>query len=147
MSASVNCTIIGSDNGLSPVRSQTNTWTYVYIWSIWHLATHDSDICIKGLWIGPLSTHFNDICIKGQTFSNKKINLQNPRPICFGIMSLNVWYVFLFFFVLHGSLARYLWVATRNAGNIFPTTEGYRSRQASRHVRDTRAVMQAGIAN
>ena len=34
-----------------------------------------------------------------------------------------------------------------NAGNIFPATAGKRSRHASRHVRDARAVMHAGIAN
>ena len=35
----------------------------------------------------------------------------------------------------------------RNAGNVFPVTAGERSRHASRHVRDARAVMHAGIAN
>ena len=34
-----------------------------------------------------------------------------------------------------------------NAGNVFPVTAGERSRHASRHVRDARAVMHAGIAN
>ena len=34
-----------------------------------------------------------------------------------------------------------------NAGNVFPATGGKRSRHASRHVRDARAVMHAGIAN
>ena len=34
-----------------------------------------------------------------------------------------------------------------NAGNVFPVTAGKRSRHASRHVRDARAVMHAGIAN
>ena len=34
-----------------------------------------------------------------------------------------------------------------NAGNVFPATAGKRSRHASRHVRDARAVMHAGIAN
>ena len=33
------------------------------------------------------------------------------------------------------------------AGNVFPDTLGQRSRHASRHVRDARAVMHAGIAN
>ena len=32
-----------------------------------------------------------------------------------------------------------------NAGNVFPVTAGPRSRYASQHVRDTRAVMHAGI--
>ena len=34
-----------------------------------------------------------------------------------------------------------------NVGNVFPATEGKRSWHASRHVRDARAVMHAGIAN
>ena len=34
-----------------------------------------------------------------------------------------------------------------NAGNVFPAIGGKRSRHASRHVRDARAVMHAGIAN
>ena len=34
-----------------------------------------------------------------------------------------------------------------NAGNVFPATGDKRSRHASRHVRDARAVMHAGIAN
>ena len=33
-----------------------------------------------------------------------------------------------------------------NAGKVSPTTASYRSRHASRHVRDARAVMHAGIA-
>ena len=34
-----------------------------------------------------------------------------------------------------------------NAGNVFPATVGLRSRHESRHVRDARDVMHAGIAN
>ena len=34
-----------------------------------------------------------------------------------------------------------------NAGNVFPATAGKQSRHASRHVRDARAVMHAGMAN
>ena len=34
-----------------------------------------------------------------------------------------------------------------NAGSVFPATLGQRSRHASRHVRNARAVMHAGIAN
>ena len=34
-----------------------------------------------------------------------------------------------------------------NAGNVFPVTTGKRSRHESRHVRDARAAMHAGIAN
>ena len=35
----------------------------------------------------------------------------------------------------------------RNAGNVFPAIVGKRSRHASRHVRDARAVMHVGIAD
>ena len=35
----------------------------------------------------------------------------------------------------------------RNAGNVFPATAGKQFRQATRHVRDARAVMHAGIVN
>ena len=35
----------------------------------------------------------------------------------------------------------------RECGNVFPATTDYWSRHASRHVRDARAVMPAGIAN
>ena len=34
-----------------------------------------------------------------------------------------------------------------NAGNVFPASDGQRSRHASRHVRYARAVMHAGVAN
>ena len=34
-----------------------------------------------------------------------------------------------------------------NAQNAFPANAGWRSRHASRHVRDARTVMHAGIAN
>ena len=33
------------------------------------------------------------------------------------------------------------------AGDVFPATAGYRSRHASRHVRDARAVVHARVAN
>ena len=39
------------------------------------------------------------------------------------------------------------YACTENAGNVFPGTAGKRSRHASRHVRDARAVMHAGINN
>ena len=51
----------------------------------------------------------------------------------------------------HGPLARYVknvgCACPGNAGNVFPATAGWRFRHASRHVRDLRAVMQAGSAN
>ena len=57
--ASVNWCIIGSDNGLSPVRRQAITWT--------------SD---ESLSIGLLGTHFSQILIEIQTFSLKKMHLK-----------------------------------------------------------------------
>ena len=47
----------------------------------------------------------------------------------------------------NGSLTRYVKLRVRNAGNVFPATVGTRSRHASRHVRDARAVMHTEIAN
>ena len=54
-----NLTIIGSDNGLSPVRRQAITWTNVEI-----------------LLIGPLGTNFSEMLIEIHTFSLKKIHLK-----------------------------------------------------------------------
>ena len=51
---------------------------------------------------------------------------------------------------IHGPLAIYvkLWVRMRReCRERFPVTAGKRSRHASRHVRQARAVMHAGIAN
>ena len=50
-----NLTIIGSDNGLSPVRRQAIIWTNAEI-----------------LLIGPLGTNFSQILIKIHTISFKK---------------------------------------------------------------------------
>ena len=65
-------TIIGSDNGLSPGRSQAIIWTNTGL-----------------LWIGPLGTYFNEIRIKIQQFSLKKIHLKMSsgkcRPSCLGL--------------------------------------------------------------
>ena len=50
----------------------------------------------------------------------------------------------------HGPLAKYAKLRVAHApgmpGTSFPATAGQRSRHASRHVRDARAVMHAGIA-
>ena len=51
--------IIGSDNGVSPVRRQTIIWTNAGI-----------------LLIGPLGTNFSEILIGIQTFSFKKLHLK-----------------------------------------------------------------------
>ena len=54
--ASLNWVIIGSDNGLSPVRRQAIIWTNAGI-----------------LLIGPLGTNFSEILIGIHTFSCKKM--------------------------------------------------------------------------
>ena len=65
-------TIIGSDNGLSPGRSQAIIWTNVGI-----------------LLIGPLGTNFSEISIDIYTFSFKKEHLKMSsgkwRPFCLGL--------------------------------------------------------------
>ena len=57
--ASVNCTIIDSDNGLSPGRRQAIIWTNAGV-----------------LLIGPLEANFSEILIDIYTFSFKKILLK-----------------------------------------------------------------------
>ena len=73
--ASLNRAIIGSDNGLSPVRRQAIIWTNVGI-----------------LLIGPLGTNFCEILIGIQTFSFKKLHLKTSsakwRLFCFGLNEL-----------------------------------------------------------
>ena len=72
--ASLNWVIIGSDNGLSPVRRQAIIWTNAGI-----------------MLIGPLGTNFSEILIGIQTFSFKKMLLKISsatwRPFC---LDLNV---------------------------------------------------------
>ena len=70
-------TIIGSDNGLSPVRCQVIIWT------------------IAGLWLtGPLGTNFSEMLIEIHTFSFKKIHLKMSsgkwRLFCLGLNELKV---------------------------------------------------------
>ena len=68
-------TIIGSDNGLSPGRSQAIIWTNDPI-----------------LLIGPLGTNYREILIKIHEFSFKKIHLKMSSgkwwPLCFGLILL-----------------------------------------------------------
>ena len=67
-----NLTISGSDNGLSPGRRQSITWTNVGI-----------------LLTGPLGTNFSQMLIEIHTFSVKKIHLKMSsgkwRPFCLGL--------------------------------------------------------------
>ena len=65
-------TIIGSDNGLSPIRRQAIIWTNA----------------------GILLTNFSEILIQIHTFSNKKMRLKMSsgkwRPFCLGLNVLNL---------------------------------------------------------
>ena len=67
-------TIIGSDNGLSPVRRQAIIWTNAGI-----------------LLTGPLGTNFSEILIEIHTFSFKKMRLKVSsaewRPCCLGLQN------------------------------------------------------------
>ena len=65
ISASMNCVIIGSGNGLSPVQRQAITCTNAAL-----------------LWIGTLGTHFSEIRIKIQSFSLMKRLSPKGRPCC-----------------------------------------------------------------
>ena len=68
-------TIIGSDNGLSPVRRQAIIWTSAGI-----------------LLIGTLETNFSEILIAIEIFSFKKMHLKMSsvkwRPLCLGLKVL-----------------------------------------------------------
>ena len=70
--------IIGSDNGLSPVRRQAIIWTNFGI-----------------LLIGPLGTNFSESLIRIQTFSFKKLHLKTSsakwRLFCLGLNEINQW--------------------------------------------------------
>ena len=74
--ASLNWIIIGSDNGLSPVRRRAIIWTNAGI-----------------LLIGTLERNFTEILIGIQTFSFKKLHLKTSsgkwRPFCLGLNVLN----------------------------------------------------------
>ena len=63
--ASLNGVIIGSGNGLSPIRRQTITWTNA-----------------DSLSIEPLGTNFSEILIKIQTFSLTSVHLKIASAKC-----------------------------------------------------------------
>ena len=71
-----NLSIIGSDNGFAPSRSQAIIWTNAGI-----------------LLIRSLGTHFREILNKIHTFSFKKMHLKTSsakwRPSCLGLNVLN----------------------------------------------------------
>ena len=78
--ASVNYSIMGSDNGLSPVRRQAIIWTNVGV-----------------LLFGPLGTNFSEIVIEIEIFSFTKLHLKVSsakvaailsRPQCVKYMEL-----------------------------------------------------------
>ena len=70
--ASINCTILGSDNGLSPGRRQAIIWNNAAI-----------------LLIGPLGTNFSETLIEIYIFSFNKMHLKMSsgkwRPFCRGL--------------------------------------------------------------
>ena len=70
--------IIGSYNGVSPVRRQAITWTKVGI-----------------LLIGPLGTNVSEILSRIQIFSLKKMHLKGlsakRRPFCLSLNVLSYW--------------------------------------------------------
>ena len=70
-------TIIGSDNGLSPLRRQAIIWTYAKI-----------------LLIGPLGTNFSEILIKILTFSFNKMHSKMSsilsRPQCVFLRAISL---------------------------------------------------------
>ena len=80
--ASLSWVIIGSDNGLSPVRRQAIIWTNAGI-----------------LLIEPLGTNFSEISIGIQRFSFKKMHLNMSsakwRPFCLALNVLSWAYIIL----------------------------------------------------
>ena len=104
--ASVKHTIIGSDNGLLPIRRQAIIWTNVAILSI-----------------GPQGTYFSEILFKIQKFSFKEMHLKMSsakwRPFCFGLNCVNesswddptliIWLPIVFNGWERGELPRVLW--------------------------------------
>ena len=70
-------TIIGSDNGLSPIRRQAIIWT------------NDGILLIE-----PLGTNFSEILIEILTFSFKKMRLKvssaTRRPFCLDLNELKI---------------------------------------------------------
>ena len=74
----VNWAIIGSDNGLAPVRCQAIIWTNAGLLSI-------------GAW----GTNFSEIVNEIQTFSFKKLHLKvypvKWQPFCLGLNMLTWW--------------------------------------------------------
>ena len=83
--------LIGSDNGLSPVRCQAIIWTNAGI-----------------LLIGPLGTNFSEILIGIQTISFKKMHLKMSsakwRPFCLGLNVLTITITILPLYVLMACL-------------------------------------------
>ena len=60
---------------------------------------------------------------------------------------IQLFYVIYPWHNLNGPLDRYVKLRVRMRRECFPATASKRSRHVSRHVRDARAVMHAGIAN
>ena len=156
-------TIISSDNGLSPGRRQAIIWTNAGKLLFGPPGTNFSEILI-----GIHTNTFKKMYLKKSS--------GKWRTFCLGLNVLNKWQGFcaqINEFCTDGPADFYMYanhlmplcIATPpttanmgllpncgcacagNAGNVFPATAGKQSRHASRHVRDARAVMHAGIAN
>ena len=98
-----NLTIIGSDNGLSPVRRQAIIWTKAGI-----------------LLIGLLGTNFSEIVIEILTFSFKKMRLKVSsakwRPFCLGLN------------VLRKTMSWQTWMTSLNHNDWKHCDAGFRKR-------------------
>ena len=183
INASPTSAIIGSDNGLSPVRRQATVYTNAVLLSIGLLGTNFSQIVFE-IQIFPFKKRHLKMsfgkCRPFFGFNVLKLHVQNWTRIAYRIyqstehtpMGLTIQKSILgtnqsntpnrYQHVNQICVSyHHLYCATRImgllpdtwncgcacAGNIFPATADKRSRHASRHVRDARAVVHAGIAN
>ena len=103
-------TIIGSDNGSSPVQRQAIIWTNAGI-----------------LLIGTLGTNFNEILIKIYIFSLKKMHFNlssgNWRSFCLGLIApigLSFWYPFINSLWPSDTIWRHIWVNIGSGNGLLP---------------------------
>ena len=74
MYASIKLSIIGTDDGLSPVQHQTTIWTNADLLLIWPLKTTKSEILVKIEWSSFTNMHLK-MSEKCQAFHNGCIAL------------------------------------------------------------------------
>ena len=118
----------------------------------------------KGQWRGALMFSLICVWIRGWVNTRKAGDLMRYRAhydvivmLCWSccLFQCQIWHVMgdsdmsgIYTCSSNGPLARYVILCVGHApGTFSPATVGYRSRQASRHVRHAHAVMHAGIAN